>query len=109
MGTFVYDTKYTVEIEDRTLGHLRVIVMNKLRRDEPFMFDVDMHDGSGHRSYWIHPGVPLQFRLYSTHPLPINRAWIDVLMTAASSPNGLTLLTEPDETQRPIGDSPPAE
>lgn len=101
MGTFVYDSTYSVEIEDRTLAHLRIVVMNKLRRSEPFMFEVDMHDGSGHRSFWVHPGVPLQFRFYNSHHPAINRAWIETLMAAASSPQGLTLLLEPPEQPPP--------
>ena len=56
-----------------------------------------MHDGSGHRSYWVHPGVPLQFQFFSNHPIPINRVWIEALMESASGPNGLTLVPEPNE------------
>lgn len=105
MGAFVYDTTFSVQIEDRTLAHLRIVVMNKLRRSEPFMFEVDMHDGSGHRSLWIHPAVPLQFRFYNSGHPPINRAWIEALMAAASGPQGLTLLLEPAE--HPTSDNSP--
>jgi hypothetical protein len=98
MGTFIYDTPSNhVELDDRTLMHLRIVVMNKLRRSEPFMFEVQMHDGSGHRSYWLHPGVPLQFVFFTNHPMHINRVWIEALMESASGPNGLTILPEPDE------------
>lgn len=97
MGLFIYDTTANaVEIDDRTLAHLRIVVMNKLRRSEPFMFDVDMNDGSGHRTYWIHHSVPLQLLFFTSRPAPINRHWVDVLMEAASGPNGLTVLPEPD-------------
>lgn len=75
--------------------------MNKLRRTEPFMFEVDMQDGSGHRSYWIHPGVPLQFLFFAARYPPINRAWVEAMMTAASGPSGLTLLPEPQAEQPP--------
>jgi hypothetical protein len=96
MGSFIYDTvANSIEIDDRTLAHLRIVVMNKLRRSEPFMFDVDMHDGSGRRSCWIHQSVPLQFRFFTNRPIPINRGWIEALMEAASGPSGLTLLPEP--------------
>jgi hypothetical protein len=99
MGTFIYDTPSNhVELDDRTLMHLRIVVMNKLRRSEPFMFDVQMHDGSGHRSYWLHPGVPLQFVFFSNHAMHINRLWIEALMESASGPNGLTIVPEPDES-----------
>lgn len=98
MGRFIYDTTAnSVDIDDRTLAHLRIVVMNKLRRSEPFMFDVEMGDGSGRRSFWMHPGVPLQFHFFGSRSPRVNRAWLDALMVAASSPNGLTLVPEPPE------------
>jgi len=98
LGTFIYDTvANSVEFDDRTLAHLRIVIMNKLRRSEPFMFDVEMRDGSGRRAFWVSTSVPLQFRFYSTRQPWINRTWIEQLMSAASGPNGLMVLPEPDE------------
>ena len=98
MGTFIYDTlANSVEVDDRTLAHLRIVIMNKLRRSEPFMFDVEMRDGSGRRAFWVSTSVPLQFRFYANRQPWINRTWIEQLMSAASGPNGLTVLPEPDE------------
>lgn len=98
MGRFIYDTMAnSVDIDDRTLAHLRIVVMNKLRRSEAFMFDVEVGDGSGRRSFWIHPGVPLQFHFFGSRNPRINRAWIEELMQAASGPNGLTLVPEPPD------------
>ena len=100
MGRFIYDTAAnSVDIDDRTLAHLRIVVMNKLRRSESFMFDVEIGDGSGRRSFWMHPGVPIQFHFFGSRQPRINRMWIEELMQAASSPNGLTIVPEPaDET-----------
>ena len=95
MGLFIYDTTANaVEVDDRTLAHLRIVIMNKLRRAEPFMFDLDMHDGSGHRSYWLSPSVPLQFTFFTGRAVALNRHWLQELMDAASGPNGLTILPE---------------
>jgi len=67
MGRFIYDTNAnSVDIDDRTLAHLRIVMMNKLRRSEPFMFDVEIGDGSGRRSFWIHPSVPIQFHFFGS-------------------------------------------
>jgi len=64
MGRFIYDTMAnSVDIDDRTLAHLRIVVMNKLRRTEAFMFDVEVGDGSGRRSFWMHPSVPIALRV----------------------------------------------
>ena len=87
MGRFIYDTMAnSVDIDDRTLAHLRIVVMNKLRRTEAFMFDVEVGDGSGRRSFWMHPSVPIQFHFFGSRNPRINRAWIEDLMQAASGP-----------------------
>jgi len=92
MGRFIYDTMAnSVDIDDRTLAHLRIVVMNKLRRTEAFMFDVEVGDGSGRRSFWM------QFHFFGSRNPRINRAWIEDLMQAASGPNGLTITPEPAE------------
>ena len=102
MGRFIYDTvANSVDIDDRTLAHLRIVVMNKLRRAEPFMFDVEIGDGSGRRSFWVHPSVPLQFHFFGSRNPRINRAWIDDLMQVASGPNGLSITPEPPEPGEP--------
>lgn len=98
MGRFIYDTMANaVDIDDRTLAHLRLVVMNKLRRGESFMFDVEVGDGSGRRSFWMDPSVPLQFHFFGSRAPRINRAWVEELMLAASGPNGLTIVPEPPE------------
>lgn len=98
MGRFIYDTMAnSVDIDDRTLAHLRIVVMNKLRRSEPFMFDVEIGDGSGRRSFWIHPSVPLQFHFFGSRNPRINRAWVEELMQTASGPSGLHIVPEPEE------------
>jgi hypothetical protein len=99
MGRFIYDTiNNSVDIEDRTLAHLRIVIMNKLRRSESFMFTIDMDsEGISRRSFWVHPSVPLQFAFHGSREPRLNRAWIDALMTSASSPNGLFVVPEPSE------------
>ena len=88
MGRFIYDTTgNSVDIEDRTLAHLRIVVMNKLRRAEPFMFDVEMGDGSGRRSFWMSPSVPIQFHFFGSRTPRINREWVEELMLVASGPH----------------------
>jgi len=103
MGRFIYDTaSNSVDIEDRTLAHLRIVIMNKLRRSESFMFDVEVGDGSGRRSFWMSPSVPIQFHFYGGRPPRINRTWIEELMLIASSPNGLSISPEPAEQAIPV-------
>ena len=102
MGRFIYScTTNSVEIEDRALAHLRIVIMNKLRRSESFMFDVEVGDGSGRRSFWISSAVPIQFHFYGSRPPHINRAWVEELMHIASGPNGLSLAPETPEQVPP--------
>jgi len=102
VGRFIYDaTANSVEIDDRVLAHLRIVVMNKLRRGESFMFDIDIGDGSGRRSFWLNPSVPLQFHFYGSRQPAINRAWVEELIQVASGPNGLTIVPEPTEEVPP--------
>jgi len=105
VGRFIYGaTATSVDVDDRALAHLRIVIMNKLRRSESFMFDVEVGDGSGRRSFWLHPSVPLQFHFFGSRQPRINRAWIDELMRVASGPNGLSMVPEP-----PVPSGPPAE
>ncbi len=99
MGRFIYDTlNNSIDIEDRTLAHLRIVIMNKLRRSESFMFTVDLDsEGISRRSFWMHPSVPMQFAFHGSREPRLNRLWIEALMVSASSPNGLFVVSEPQE------------
>lgn len=98
MGKLIYGSMATsVDIDDRVLSHLRIAVMTKLRRAESFMFDIDMGEGLGRRSFWMHPSVQLQFHFHGSRPPRINRAWVEALLQAAGSPSGLTIVPEPAE------------
>ncbi|MDQ1082962.1 MULTISPECIES: ATP-dependent DNA ligase [Microbacterium] len=102
MGKLVYNSfGQAFDIEDRTLSHLRVVFMNKLRRNEPFMFHFPMADGSGTRSLWISPSIPLVFHFYGSRLPHLNRRWVDDLMNEASAPQGLTVIAEPDPDGAP--------
>lgn len=99
MGKFIYGTGVanSFEVDDRTLAHLRVVIMNKLRRSESFMFNLTMGDASGHRSFWVSPAVPIQFHFYGGRAPRLNRAWVEALMATANGPNGLDVMPEPVE------------
>lgn len=100
MGLFIYGTMPSIPLEDRILAHLRIVAMNKLRRSEPFMLDLDTGEVAARRALWIHPAVPLQFHFHGSREPRINPAWIEHLMRAANSANGLSLLPEPGSALR---------
>jgi hypothetical protein len=60
------------------------------------MFHHTAGDGSGSRSLWIHPAIPLVFHFYGSRQPQINRRWVDELMRHANGPSGLSVVPEPD-------------
>lgn len=102
VGKFIYGaTSVSVDIDDRTLAHLRVAIMTKLRRSEPFMFDVDVGGGHGRRSFWVHPSVPIQFHFFGSRAPRLNRDWIEEMLHSASGPMGLQIPPEPKASTQP--------
>jgi len=107
MGKFFYSTAVSsFEIDDRTLAHLRIVMMNKLRRSESFMFNLETNDGGGTRSFWINPAIPIQFQFFGGRTPRINRAWVEELMVTASGPKGLWITPEPAEPMMEAPASP---
>lgn len=99
MGKFIFEGGPKVEIEDRALTHLQLVVTAKLRRGEPFPFTwaEDVSAGGGRTTVWIHPGSALVFKYYGSRQPEINRTWVDALAFTANSPTGLYLVHEPAE------------
>lgn len=98
MGSLVYGISgVTVDIEDRELAHLRIVMLSKLRRGESFSFTVShgTDTGSGRTSFWMHEAVPLVFRFSGNKPPAISRVWIELLADSAGRPDGLHNLPEP--------------
>ena len=99
MGTFIYEGGPKVELEDRALTHLQLVIMAKLRRGEPFCFTwrEDMSVGGGRTTVWLHPESALVFKFTGSRQPPINRTWVDALAFTSNSPGGLYLVHEPAE------------
>jgi hypothetical protein len=97
LGSLVYDGRSAViEIDDRTLAHLRLVILAKFRRHENFSFSwTGSIQGTGRGTVWMGPGIPIYFSFEGSREPQINRAWIDALMDAANSPAGLSLIPEP--------------
>jgi hypothetical protein len=99
MGRFFYDEGVRLDVDDRVLAHLQVVIANKLRRGEPFHFTWrdDVSTGGGRTTVWVHPRSNLVFT-YAGGRLPqLNRAWLDALMMAANSLAGLSVVPETPE------------
>ncbi len=99
MGKFIYEGGPKVEIEDRALTHLQLVMTAKLRRGEPFSFSwrEDASVGGGRTTVWIHAGSSLVYKYFGSRQPSINRAWIDSLAFTANAPSGLYLIPEPTD------------
>ncbi len=103
MGWLTYGSAPAIEIEDSLLRHLQVVIINKLRRDEPFAFHWDQHQAAddpstsaSHGTIWISRASQLYFSYHGPRTSgALNRAWLEQLMLASNSSGGLTALPEP--------------
>jgi hypothetical protein len=101
MGTLYYgDARLPIEIEDRALAHVKLVVLAKLRRGEGFGFSwqYGTEGGGGRSTVWINPSVALQFEFDGSRQPLINRAWLEALTIASSSNIGLSVQPEPPDT-----------
>lgn len=97
MGRLIYKNAEPIEIEDRTLAHLKLVFMTKLRRGEAFAFSTSSRHQTHQQQFWIHPSLPLQFHFSGSRSPKINPRWVDALMETASGPDGLRVVPEPQQ------------
>lgn len=97
MGSIYYGGEEPpINIDDRALAHLKVVIATRLRRSESFTLSWQHAEGDapGKSTIWLHPSIPLRFVFDDPEPSDLNRAWIDELATASYSTNGITLTAE---------------
>jgi hypothetical protein len=106
MGSVTYDG-LVVHIDDRTLAHLQIVIVNKLRRGESFLMSwknsTDV--GSGRSSIWVHPYVLVLFKFDGNRPPTINDEWLAELTASADSSRGLVVTHERGDLD-PLSDAP---
>jgi len=95
MGRLLYGSQEReIEIDDRALAHLHVVLVNKLRRAESFTFTWGSTGDAGRATVWLHPAIPLQFYYESIQSPALNRAWLTEL-TESAARGDLRLTEEP--------------
>jgi hypothetical protein len=99
MGTLHYgfERGYAIDIDDRTLAHLQVVIVGKLRRSEGFAFiwSKPSDAGSGRIVLWLAPGIPVRFEFNGGRVPSMNRAWLEQLTVSSMSAQGLQVMPEP--------------
>jgi len=107
MGQLIYDGEVLdLRVDDRSLTHLQIVIVNMLRREHRFVFSWkdDVLHGDGRSSIWLHPNVSLRFTFSGSRVPSINRSWLEGMYAAATSGSGLVLTPEPPDTST-AGDS----
>lgn len=101
MGTIYYGGAATpINIDDRALAHLKVVIATKLRRSESFTVTWRHPDDQprGRSTIWLHPSIPLRFVFDDPEPSELSREWIEELASSANSSGGITLIAEHFDT-----------
>jgi hypothetical protein len=99
LGTLYYgDARHPIAIDDRSLAHVKVVIINKLRRNESFSFSWAHADRNGRSTIWLSPSISLHFEFEGGRAPALNRQWLEELAQVASSTAGLVLSDEPAET-----------
>jgi hypothetical protein len=85
-----------IQIEDRALAHLKVVIATKLRRNESFTLSWrhPEHDAPGRSTIWLHPSIPLRFDFQEPNTPELSRQWIEDLALSANTSGGITLIEE---------------
>lgn len=100
VGTLYYgDVATPIEIEDRALAHVKVVIATKLRRGESFTLSWKHGPGQevGRSTVWLHPSIPLRFVFDEPEPALLSRTWIEELANSANSSGGLMIVPEPEQ------------
>lgn len=85
-----------IQIEDRALAHLKVVIATKLRRNESFTLSWRHPEGDapGRSTIWLHPSIPLRFVFDEPEPPELLMEWITAMANSANTSGGITLVTE---------------
>ncbi|MCU1445809.1 hypothetical protein [Cryobacterium sp.] len=100
----IYGTETaTLVVDDRTLWHLKIVILDKLRRGEShtFTWTTSHGDREGMDCVWLNSATPLHFIFDDSTEIPLNWLWIEALVRAANSPTGLQILPEVPAKPKP--------
>ena len=98
MGALYYGSgSEPIEIPDRLLAHLKVVLTSKLRRRERFTLSwvSPAGSGGGRGTLWLDPSIPLRFTFDSAQAGPLDPELLQELAQAANTVRGLVIELEP--------------
>lgn len=97
MGKLTYNSSLTVNLDDRLLAHLEVVIASKLQHGEGcyFSWTDNPPNGIGRTTIWLDPQISLSYKYASNRRPALNAHWIHDLLVTANSPTGLQIVLEP--------------
>ena len=75
MGVLIYNRGDPIEIDDRALAHLQVVIIDKLRRGEHFALTLE--DDRRVLTSWISPRTAIEFIYRGNRKPSLNHAWLE--------------------------------
>ncbi|MFT4212595.1 MAG: hypothetical protein QM626_12085 [Microbacterium sp.] len=95
MGQLYYGASSTpIEVPDRLLAHVKVVVATKLRRGESFT--INWTGSHSRESIWVQQSIPLRFVFASPEPETLDPELIAALARTSSITGGLQLSAAED-------------
>ncbi|MCR2813831.1 hypothetical protein NQ166_12550 [Microbacterium sp. zg.Y1090] len=94
MGDLYYGMNASpIQVPDRLLAHLKVVIATKLRRGESFTLTWQhaADEPAGRSTIWMQPAIPMRFVFGSPEPETLNADVVRDLAAAANSASGLTV------------------
>lgn len=101
MGTLYYgDVATPIDIEDRALAHVKVVIATKLRRGESFTLSWThgVDEPGGRSTIWLQPSIPLRFVFDSEQPESLDQNLLKRMANDANSSRGLSLDIDADRS-----------
>ncbi len=99
MGTLFYADQ-AIDMDDRTLAHVKIAIVTKLRRGESFTLSWTHADDQpvGRTTIWMHESIPLRFEFAEAESPVLHREWVEQILRSANTTGGIQLTAEHLET-----------
>jgi len=94
MGSLFYGSSpQPIQMPDRVLAHVKVVIATKLRRGESFTMSWRHPAGeeTGRSTIWLQPSIPLRFVFGAAEPEILDATLLQSYANSANSSGGLTL------------------
>lgn len=95
MGTLFYGSEGSpIPIADRTLSHIKPVILAKLRRHESFALSLQYEEVEGRTTLWIDSAIPLRFEFEESQRPELNREWLARIAETADLTGRVTIVPE---------------